>query len=251
MKPFNNFCGTAIIPLLARIVLCAAFITAGWNKLMYVDEFTGEQAEMLIERGVDDVIRVMEPANVQDNAALDEAAANASANDVDHAEPTVEDIENGERILIAKRLHHVTLILIAAGCEERWPVRLAWLLAITEFIGGALLLIGLFSRVWSLALAIAMLGALWWTSVPLMGELGGPFAIAEDVHAFHAMYAQLGLLVLALTVLLAGPGPVSLDRMIFKSHRRHPYPPPPYHYDYAPRRDDVTAKQNTGNIPVE
>jgi uncharacterized membrane protein YphA (DoxX/SURF4 family) len=64
MTRFNIIAGTAIVPLLARLILCAAFLTAGWNKLMYHQEFTGEQARL--EDGTTfDQVRVTRSAEVE------------------------------------------------------------------------------------------------------------------------------------------------------------------------------------------
>lgn len=100
---------------------------------------------------------------------------------------------------------------------------LAWIAALTEFVGGVLILIGLFSRVWGLGLAITMAVAFYLTSMqPYFATIDGPLkaAAGEDGFAlFNLVFCQLGLGVLALTVFLVGPGPLSLDRLIFRPRR--------------------------------
>lgn len=271
MTRMNILAGTTIVPLLARLVLAAAFITAGWNKLMHVQEFQGTDADALIERGVADIIQSV-PQNSQPTAAVrffagaqatDEAQhdqtdsaeeAPAPQNDPqaggerdlagngnwDVPEPPADVIEedpvSGDRVLVGKRMHGVTLMLIERGWQGRTPIWLAWLLTFTELVGGALLLIGLFTRIWAAAIAVAIGVAFCFTSATALVELGGPFGVAADMAggyaAFHTMYAQLGLCVLALGVLLTGPGPVSLDRLIFRRRNEDE----DYHEDFVARR---------------
>ena len=53
---FSNTAGTSIIPTLSRIVLCAAFLPAGYNRLFGEDvDFSGAHADKLIELGIIDV----------------------------------------------------------------------------------------------------------------------------------------------------------------------------------------------------
>lgn len=230
MSIFN---ATAVVPTLARIILCAAFLTMGWNKLMNTAEFTGDRAQVLIDLGVVDSARP--------NATITTAAFRlddqqpTDADDTQTEEPAIElpeipeppvdvlreDSVTGEQVVQAKRLHTVTIRVHKAGWAQ--PVLLAWVATMTELIGGALLLIGLFSRVWGLGLAIAMGVAFYLTSYGLLLEMG-PFALAADIEsgyaAFNRMYMQLSLGVLALGVFLTGPGPLSLDRLLFRPNHR-------------------------------
>ncbi|MEN9640942.1 MAG: hypothetical protein RIR77_131, partial [Planctomycetota bacterium] len=51
MSP-SQFAATNILPLLARIVLCLAFLPQGWNNLMRDVEYTARDAQRLRELGV-------------------------------------------------------------------------------------------------------------------------------------------------------------------------------------------------------
>ena len=242
LKIYN---ATAVVPTLARLVLCAAFLSMGWNKLMNTHEFTGNAAATLIELGVvDDAkpnARVVPAAFIAEQAAS-ETASDAPADadepvagndDADAEAPAATDIPDdvmrqnpvtGEPVVHAKRMHTVTLGVHRAGWAQ--PVALAWLTTLTELIGGGLLLVGLFSRVWGLGLAIVMAAAFYLTSYGQLLEVG-PFAMAADIEsgyaAFNRMYVQLGLGVLALGVFLTGPGPLSLDRLLFRpNHAKDP-----------------------------
>lgn len=80
-----------------------------------------------------------------------------------------------------------------------------------EFIGGLLLLLGLLTRFISVPMMIVMLVAIVsakWAQVDSLETLLG----FEEVSYF-AMFAWLGI---------AGPGPVSLDRLILKASGRKP-----------------------------
>lgn len=131
------------------------------------------------------------------------------------AEP-VEPVAPGTQ----KGLYKITLMLDAAGLP--YPKVGAWIAALTELIGGGLLLVGFFSRIWGLGLAITMGMAFYLTTMqgdpaagvpPVFSVV--PWTYAENTGAFNTMFSQLGLGVLALGILLTGPGPISLDRLFF------------------------------------
>jgi putative oxidoreductase len=254
MTRMNAYAGTVIVPLLARLVLCAALFTAGWIKLMTTVQFTGGDAALLIEHGVVDEVqqatmRVRPSAWTQQQEPAHEDAPQAEQPPAEQApdeqpldEPTddtptirerieeavelppdvlVEDPVTGEDVVIAKRLHGITVTLIRnTDLAAPWPRILAWMAALTELVGGALLLIGLFSRVWALGIAILLGTAFYLTSLGPLIDLN-LFGIALDVSAFNRLYAQAGLFVLAIGIVFTGPGPLSLDRLIFR-----PAPPP-------------------------
>jgi len=114
----------------------------------------------------------------------------------------------------ARRLYRVALMLDAAGWPQKLkPGWMAWAAAGTEVLGGALILVGLFSRVWGLGLAVTMGFAFWLTSVGAVADYG---FFALPIPEFNRAFAQLGLLVLASGVLLTGAGGVSLDRALFR-----------------------------------
>jgi uncharacterized membrane protein YphA (DoxX/SURF4 family) len=114
----------------------------------------------------------------------------------------------------AKSLHQITLMCHA----QRWPspTSLAWAAALTELIGGGLILVGFLSRLWGLGLAITMGVAFYLVSMQVYGVLGmSPLVYATDVARFNTTFNQLALFVLAVGVLLTGPGPASVDRLLF------------------------------------
>jgi uncharacterized membrane protein YphA (DoxX/SURF4 family) len=236
---FSTYAATALVPTLSRLVLCAAFIVAGGNKLFKTAEFTGDDARRLVELGVTPATPAAAPG-ARPVAFVQEAPPPAPSQtrrpspetgslrdglpqppeDAIEAPNTSEPGADSSSTPIvtgpvsARALHHVTLLLDRAGLPEYQP-HLAWTAALTEFIGGALLLIGLFSRIWGLGLALAMGVAFYLVSLPAIVQTPNPFTFGENIMAFSTLFNQLGLFVLAFGVFVTGPGPLSLDRALF------------------------------------
>ncbi len=218
---FSSTSGTCIIPTLSRLVLCAAFLPNGWNKVMTETTFSGDDAQRLIQLGVIDAEpqahigpnRSIVPASFQDEPAGDDQAAAESSEPeqpavtADEAATTPSEAGTYK----AKPLHGITLMLDKAGWPA--PVWMARLAALTELVGGGLLFVGLFSRVWGLGLAIAMGVAFYLTSWNLLLD---SHLFSLTVPDFNRMFAQTGLFVLAFGVFLTGAGPISLDRALFR-----------------------------------
>ncbi len=218
---FSKFAGTAIVPTLSRIVLCAAFLPAGWNKVLTETTFSGDDAQRLIQLGVIDaepqahigLNRSIVPASFQDEAAGDDQAPAESSEPEQPAVTTDEAATTPSEpgTYKARPLHGVTLLLDKAGWPA--PIWMARLAAFTELVGGGLLFVGLFSRVWGLGLAIAMCVAFYLTSWNLLLD---SHLFSLKVPDFNRMFAQTGLFVLAFGVFLTGAGPISLDRALFR-----------------------------------
>lgn len=98
------------------------------------------------------------------------------------------------------------------------PVLAAWLVALIGLIGGGLILIGLFTRLWALGLASIMGTAFALESIPAICAAKSVFSLNLDT--FNTAVASLALGVLAIGLLLTGAGILSLDAAIF-SHRHH------------------------------
>lgn len=97
------------------------------------------------------------------------------------------------------------------------PLYLAWAVAITEFLAGAMLLVGLFARLAALALACVMLVAAWLTQIgpavaggtAMLGFL--PDHPWHNVGGYATLWLQLSLFMMAMAVVFIGPGGLSLD----------------------------------------
>jgi uncharacterized membrane protein YphA (DoxX/SURF4 family) len=246
---FSQYAGIAIVPTLSRIVLAAVFITAGWLKFQD-GPFTAEQAAKLDSLGVkaspavtpvallEDVSFKLASYQTQPDAEpaaptqdqppatsddeVQESAADPSSptstppsppsNQADAPPPATLPATLPAERYTARGLHQITLMLH----ERNWPapIALAWLATLTELLGGALLAVGLFSRLWGLGLAIAMGVALYLTSLPELQDIG--FKLFQmKPKEFSTFGLQSALFVLAFGIFLTGAGPLSLDRFLF------------------------------------
>jgi len=112
-----------------------------------------------------------------------------------------------------------------------WPVYLAWTVALTELLGGVLLLAGFLTRLAAFLLAGTMLGAMWLTEVgpavqsgtTLLGFL--PDRAALDLNAWQGLLWQFTLFAGAMALSFLGSGSLGLDRVVFPDRR--PAPPAP------------------------
>lgn len=139
------------------------------------------------------------------------------------------------------RLYSLALLMHASSQPDEkgrqlWPEPFAspamiksmcWAAALTEFLGGALLLVGFLTRLWALALAGTMAVAMLLTTVgPAVlsgnGFLGFlPPPMLEDqarwVGAWTTMLFQFVLMLMGLGLAMSGPGALSIDRLLFRS----------------------------------
>jgi uncharacterized membrane protein YphA (DoxX/SURF4 family) len=192
MKKAHHFASNAV-PLLARILLCLAFIPAGWHHAMNWTQFQGAEAERLRQLGVTSAIVG------QSGEALVRLEANDAAQ------------QTGGSVLQARSLHELTLELDRKGMPK--PYIAAWVVAVFELIGGGLLLIGLFSRVWAGGIAfwaVALFGLSSWQAMS-WGDLW-----ATTVPARASMIGLVTIATLALWIAFSGAGAFSLDAMIFR-----------------------------------
>ncbi|MFG0253114.1 MAG: DoxX family protein, partial [Phycisphaerales bacterium JB038] len=124
----------------------------------------------------------------------------------------------------ARALNKIILMLDGTSFQD-YAIYLAWIAALTELIGGLLLIPGILSRVWGLGLAIAMGMAMWLTTIaPSVGNpdafLGFWPSIAVDPGtsewwALVTGFWQLALGIMALSIFLSGAGRISVDALFF------------------------------------
>lgn len=182
-----------IVPVLARILLCLAFLPAGWHHVMDYTEFQGAEAERLREIGV--------------GSNLTRAQSETLVTFGSHGET----VDPSGGVLPARSLHELTLTFDARGMPR--PQIAAWIVGVIELVGGGLILVGLLSRVWGIGIAfwaIALFGLsggiqlnwgdMWATSVPYRASLFGLITIAT----------------LSLFIACTGAGAYSFDALIFK-----------------------------------
>ncbi|MFO0875435.1 MAG: DoxX family membrane protein [Phycisphaerales bacterium] len=230
---------TNVVPVLARLVLAIVFIPAGWNKVATTATFQGEDAAILRSLGVGGgpagptagvggtstasssgswtrsltgggwSLLAAPPSSTEGASPPASGAATAP---VVGAPPTGDTSP-----LNARSLHAITLMVQRHGMA--YPVYHAYAAAAAELVGGVLLLVGLFSRLAALAVSGTMAVAFWFTSWPLLAAKGTPLVLFELANPpfadFNRVHVQLALFALAFGVFLAGPGALSLDRLIF------------------------------------
>jgi uncharacterized membrane protein YphA (DoxX/SURF4 family) len=253
MSP-SQFAATNILPFLARVVLCLAFLPQGWNNLMRDVEYTAHDAQRLRElgiRGITDpdpkkadvalgAIRgwaspepdpQQPPASVPPAPATPASTAASAATPVPaapapaaaapaaptRAAPAVPASPAASPLAPLTQRGLYTLALLADRARLPFPAELAWAVAGVQLVGGACILLGLFSRVWGLLMSVILAGLFVMTSLPAV-KAAGPFALHAEQQ--NVALAQLALFVLALGTFLVGPGALSLDRAIFRRTRR-------------------------------
>ncbi|MFZ9915341.1 MAG: DoxX family protein [Phycisphaerales bacterium] len=187
MKKFSQNAAANFVPLLARLLLFLAFVPIGWHHAMQHAVFTGESAIRLQELGVEPTL-----------------AANA-------AQAGLQDLGGGGPALQTRAMHALTLTF--DGLRLPRPDIWAWSVTVIELVGGALVLIGLFSRVWTAGMVLwglVLFGLTSWAAVR-----GTWFFTTPEPDLSRAL-SQLALIVLALGITLTGPGKLSLDGQIFR-----------------------------------
>lgn len=115
----------------------------------------------------------------------------------------------------------VMRLLPAAVGQKPWPIVLAWCATITELVGGAMVLVGLFTRFWSLGIAFVMGVAMWLTQFGPAIQAGTttlgflPKHAAFDHQAWQMLFWQFSLFCSAMGVVCLGAGALSLDGLFF------------------------------------
>lgn len=101
------------------------------------------------------------------------------------------------------------------------PVYMAFTIAAIEIIAGAMLLLGMLSRVWALAIAFVMMGAIWMTQIGPAMQSGDTFLGFlpnypwGDPVKWKDLFWQLSLLASAMAVVFAGSGALAVDNAMF------------------------------------
>ena len=94
-----------------------------------------------------------------------------------------------------------------------WATLLSWAVAMIELLAGGLLLVGLFSRAAAFAVCAIMAMALYLVSYKLNGMFAmNPFDWPLQHESFTQLFSDMSLFVLALGIVVVGPGACSIDR---------------------------------------
>ncbi len=190
----------ALTPYLfvVRLILFLVFVPAGIQSLSMI-EFTGQEAA--------GIRRLATPPQTAPGF-VDDSATPSSLNN----QP---DDENYR----ARALYRGALQLENAGWSS--PVLLAWIGTLIQLVGGALLLPGLFCRVWGFGLCVVLVATFILNSWPLLANASWS-ALQMESNQFNQIASQLALFGLALGMLICSGGNFGLDRLIFGGKRRAP-----------------------------
>jgi uncharacterized membrane protein YphA (DoxX/SURF4 family) len=201
MKKFSQQAAANIVPLLARILIFLAFVPTGWHHAMQQTVFTGDAAARLREIGI-----VSADANAGPGTyvAFHQDAPPLTSPAIDMAG------------VQTRALHQLTLFF--DGLRLPKPEIWAWTATVFELIGGSLVLIGLFTRLWTGGLVVWSL-ALFLSTPTVAAAFGAIWSPTDPTATLPRAMAlsQLTLLVLALGLTLTGAGKLSLDGFIFRS----------------------------------
>jgi len=171
---------------------------------MDMGAFSGDGAARLRELGV---VATVTPANTSGDFVTRVAFSHASIAQEDFAAAGATP---------ARALHELTLSLDRFRLPK--PHVWAWTITVFELVGGALLVVGLLSRVWAGGLALWTLALLALTTPSLRESWGAIWATTDpsSVLPRALVLSQLGIFALAAGLTLTGPGRWSLDGLIFR-----------------------------------
>lgn len=115
---------------------------------------------------------------------------------------------------------------------DHWPRYAALAAALTELIGGILILVGLLTRFSAFGIANVMLVAMWLTQFgPAIQSGNTQLGFLPDYPLFGTedwlkLLYQFSLFGVAMALVFAGPGTLSMDRLLLGGTRKAAPPPP-------------------------
>ncbi len=186
------------LPFIVRLVLCAVFLPAGWHKIMNTTEFSLVDANRLLAVGVS--AEGLDWQRIQ-TTGFGSKSSEAQSTDSQSAAKTPPRS--------ARSLYKVSLIAESAGLP--YPAIAGWLVGLIELGGSILLLMGAFSRIFAFGIACDMAATFWMTSWATVAESGW-WTIQEASR--NQAIAQVALFLLAVNIVLIGPGFLSVDAMM-------------------------------------
>ncbi len=202
---FSETCAVKFIPFVIRIVLCAVFLPMGWHKIFNTTEFSTAEADQLFSIGVS--TEGLDWQRIQTTGIGSKAPSTSTV--TNPASPGKTPPRS------ARTLYKFSLMADNAGFP--YPAIAGWLVGLTELGGSVLLLIGAFSRIFALGIACVMAGAFWMTNWAALMDSGW-WVISETIRM--QICAHVALFLLAINVMLVGPGFLSIDGMMHASPRK-------------------------------
>ncbi len=197
---------------------------SGLGKLFTTQHFSQQDAARLGSMGVIDTGSSM-PVSLRTFAPGDGAPAPLPVREVRST-----DYAKGAELA---SLYSVAVVIHKASNPESgirlwppkidtrpWPVVFAWAVAFLQTLGGAAILVGLFTRFFAFFISAIMLGALWLTQIGPAIQTGNttlgflPPHASFDETAWMPMGWIVCLLAMAMTLTCTGSGGMSLDRLV-------------------------------------
>ena len=221
MKKFSQQAAANFVPLLARIILFLAFVPIGWHHAMEMGNFGGDAGARLRELGIvsaadaalTPTLTPTQTRQTPDGIALARTPAPSPLAQDTPAIPIAAADAAGYQ---TRALHELTLAFDNLRLPK--PHIWAWTVAVFELLGGAFLLIGLFSRIWAGGLLVWSIALVGLSAATLAQSWGSLWTPTDPNSAFLRATAlsQYSLIVLSAGLLLTGPGKWSLDGFIFR-----------------------------------
>lgn len=235
--------GSLIAPVFLRLALGVMFVWAGLAKVMESRDYTGEEAALLVKWGVAPEAAIAAPSEAKPKGAdapLDPKADPKAEPGKDASKPdSAVQVTTPAAVVHEKNLYSIATMLYqlatpapradgsqgmalvpAKAAEGKMPVILAWAATITEICGGVCCLIGFFTRVAALGIASVMGVAMWLTQIgPAVLSSNARFGFLPSYAPFarewQDLFLQFTLACVALALVFAGAGFLSLDRLLF------------------------------------
>ena len=212
-------------PVFLRLVLGFTMLWSGLGKLFTTQHFSAQDAAILASMGVIDTGSSMPVSFRAPPRKLSDSPAPLQVHQVEAS-----DFAKGAELA---SLYNIAIIIHKASFPEAgmrlwppkvdtrpWPVVCAWAVAFIQALGGASLLVGLFTRFFAFFISWVMLGALWLTQIGPAIQSGNTLLGFLPAHASfdEAAWMPLGwivcLLAMAIALTCAGSGGMSLDRLV-------------------------------------
>ena len=185
----NTLAGTKLIPTLSRIVLAIAFFFSGCYFLQKVDFSATDMAR----------IQSMGDADAGDTGSTDSGT-------------TAEAGEERALYTLALRLSDWKLGSLS--------VPIAFAVTFFQLLASGLILVGFFTRIATLGICVLLVGAFYQVTLVQnhMFDMN-PFDWRVTNGKWYVMISQLSLFVLAAGLVLTGPGPLSVDRILWQRRK--------------------------------
>ena len=215
---FSQRAGSSFLPLLSRIVLGTAFLFAGWYHCFTTVSFTDAELTR--------IEALQASASVKPTVIRAAWQEGTDADQSDDPETPPAETSDASSANHRPAVYHIAMDLSDWGVTSG-VVPLAWGIVVFEIIAGALVLLGLFTRLWGFLLACLLGSAFAFTSVKANDMFSmNPFMWRGQPDHFYEMYFQLAGFVLAFGLALTGSGVLALDSMVFGARDKAAAPPP-------------------------